>query len=155
MSLLLPSNLFYRRAMLPSIGQSLFMPLEQMERELDHFFDGVQPQLRDHVAQLNMSDSGELSYKVDVSGFRPEEIKVELKDNEIIVEGEHREQNQGESVHRQFSRRVLIPEGIKKESIKCELDGGRLCITGMKTTGDGKRSIPIVVKKAVEQKQQE
>uniref|UniRef100_A0A183C1R2 SHSP domain-containing protein n=1 Tax=Globodera pallida TaxID=36090 RepID=A0A183C1R2_GLOPA len=152
---LLPYNLFYRRALLPSIGHSLFAPLEQMERELDHFFDGVQPQLRDHVAQLTMSDSGELSYKVDVSGFRPEEINVELKDNEIIVEGEHREQNQGESVHRQFSRRVLIPEGIQKESIKCELDGGRLCITGMKTTGDGKRSIPIVVKKAVEQKQQE
>uniref|UniRef100_A0A183C6I6 SHSP domain-containing protein n=1 Tax=Globodera pallida TaxID=36090 RepID=A0A183C6I6_GLOPA len=42
---------------------------------------------------------------VYVSGFRPEEITVELKDNEIIVEGEHREQNQGESVHCQ----VLSP----------------------------------------------
>uniref|UniRef100_A0A914H2D1 SHSP domain-containing protein n=1 Tax=Globodera rostochiensis TaxID=31243 RepID=A0A914H2D1_GLORO len=150
---LLPYNLFFRRAQ-PSIGHSLFAPLEQMDRELDHFFDGIQPQLRDHAAQLSMSDKGELSYKVDVSGFRPEEVKVELKDNEIVVEGEHREQNDGESVHRQFSRRVLIPEGIKKESIKCELDGGRLYITGMKTTGDGKRSIPIVVKKAVEKKQQ-
>uniref|UniRef100_A0A914GV14 SHSP domain-containing protein n=1 Tax=Globodera rostochiensis TaxID=31243 RepID=A0A914GV14_GLORO len=76
---------------------------------------------------------------------------VELKDNEIILAGEHREQNQGESVHRQFCRRVLIPEGIQKESIKCKLHAGRLCITGMKTTGVGKRSIPIVVKKAVEQ----
>uniref|UniRef100_A0A914GWN5 SHSP domain-containing protein n=1 Tax=Globodera rostochiensis TaxID=31243 RepID=A0A914GWN5_GLORO len=49
---------------------------------------------------------------------------VELKDNEIIVEGEHHEQNQGESVHRQFCRRVLIP-GIQKESIKCKLHAGR------------------------------
>uniref|UniRef100_A0A183BV50 SHSP domain-containing protein n=1 Tax=Globodera pallida TaxID=36090 RepID=A0A183BV50_GLOPA len=90
---------------------------------------------------------------VVVSGLRPdrEEITVELKDNEIIVEGEHREQNQGESVHRQFCRRVFIPKGIQKESIKCELLAGRLCIIGMKTTGVGKRSIPIVVKKAVEQ----
>uniref|UniRef100_A0A183BHY4 SHSP domain-containing protein n=1 Tax=Globodera pallida TaxID=36090 RepID=A0A183BHY4_GLOPA len=155
MSSLLPFDPFYRRALRPVIGHSFFAPLEQMERELDHFFDGVQPQLRDHVAQLSMSDSGELSYKVDVSGFRPEEVNVELKGNEIVVEGEHREQNQGESVHRQFCRRVLIPEGIQKESIKCELDGGRLCITGMKTTGDGKRSIPIEVKKAIEQEQKQ
>uniref|UniRef100_A0A914HHJ7 SHSP domain-containing protein n=1 Tax=Globodera rostochiensis TaxID=31243 RepID=A0A914HHJ7_GLORO len=83
---------------------------------------------RDHVAQLTMSDSGELSYKVD---------------------GEQHEQKQGESVHRQFSRRVLIPEGIQKESIKCKLDWGRLCITGMKTTGYERRSIPIDVKKAI------
>uniref|UniRef100_A0A183CCK1 SHSP domain-containing protein n=1 Tax=Globodera pallida TaxID=36090 RepID=A0A183CCK1_GLOPA len=56
-----------------------------------------------------------------------------------------------ESLHRQFCRRVLIPKGIQKESIKCELHAGHLCIIGMKTTGDGKRPIPIVVKKAVEQ----
>uniref|UniRef100_A0A914HE98 SHSP domain-containing protein n=1 Tax=Globodera rostochiensis TaxID=31243 RepID=A0A914HE98_GLORO len=140
---------FYRGALRTSIGHSLFAKLGQMEHELDRFFDGVQPQLRDHVAQLTMSDSGELSYKVDVSGFRSEEVNVELKGNEIVVEGEHREQKQGESVHRQFSRRVLIPEGIQKESIKCKLDWGRLCITGMKTTGYERRSIPIDVKKAI------
>jgi HSP20 family molecular chaperone IbpA len=36
-----------------------------------------------------------LSYKVDVSGFRPEELKVELGNNEIVVQGEHKEQNEG------------------------------------------------------------
>uniref|UniRef100_A0A914HDA3 SHSP domain-containing protein n=1 Tax=Globodera rostochiensis TaxID=31243 RepID=A0A914HDA3_GLORO len=76
--------------------------------------------------------------QVDVSGFRPEEITVELKDNRSLLRVN-------------TARRVEI----QKESIKCELDGGRLCITGMKTTGDGKRSIPIVVKKAVEQKKQQ
>jgi HSP20 family molecular chaperone IbpA len=30
---------------------------------------------------------------VDVSGFRPEEINVEMQGNEIIVRGEHKEQN--------------------------------------------------------------
>ncbi|KAL3087746.1 hypothetical protein niasHT_029510 [Heterodera trifolii] len=43
------------------------------------------------------------------------------------------------------------------ESIKCELDGGRLCICGMKTAGEGGRTIPIEMKKkaAVEQQQKE
>uniref|UniRef100_A0A183CA79 ABC transmembrane type-1 domain-containing protein n=1 Tax=Globodera pallida TaxID=36090 RepID=A0A183CA79_GLOPA len=35
---------FYRRALRTSIGHSLFAKLGQMERELDRFFDGVQPQ---------------------------------------------------------------------------------------------------------------
>ncbi|KAL3105513.1 hypothetical protein niasHT_026947 [Heterodera trifolii] len=44
----------------------------------------------------------------------------------------------------------------QKESIKCELNGGRLCICGMKTAGEGGRTIPIEMKKAaVEQQQKE
>uniref|UniRef100_A0A914I6K2 Uncharacterized protein n=1 Tax=Globodera rostochiensis TaxID=31243 RepID=A0A914I6K2_GLORO len=46
---------------------------------------------------------------------------------------------------------VVVCSFLQKESIKCELHADGLCITGMKTTGDGKRAIPIVVKKAVEQ----
>ncbi|KAI3415388.1 hypothetical protein GPALN_004996 [Globodera pallida] len=106
-----------------------------------------------HVAKLRISDQGELSYKVNVNGFRPEEIKVELKGNEIVVQGEHREQNEGESVYYQFARRAVIPEGVQKESIKCQLDSGRLCITGTKATAEGAgRAIPIEVKNAMEHK---
>ena len=53
-------------------------------------------QLRDHAAQLNINERGDLTYKVDVSGFRPEELKVEMQGNEIMVRGEHKEQNEGE-----------------------------------------------------------
>uniref|UniRef100_A0A914H0H5 SHSP domain-containing protein n=1 Tax=Globodera rostochiensis TaxID=31243 RepID=A0A914H0H5_GLORO len=106
-----------------------------------------------HLAKLRISDQGELSYKVNVNGFHPEEIKVELKGNEIVVQGEHREQNEGESVYYQFARRAVIPEGVQKESIKCQLDSGRLCITGTKITGEGAgRAIPIEVKSAMEHK---
>ncbi|KAL3074847.1 hypothetical protein niasHS_014292 [Heterodera schachtii] len=81
--------------------------------------------------------------------------KKKFEKSELVsFNGEHREQNDSESVHRQFSRRVLIPpEGIQKESIKCELDGGRLCICGMKTAGEGGRTIPIEMKKAAVEQQ--
>ncbi|KAL3093819.1 hypothetical protein niasHT_021648 [Heterodera trifolii] len=148
---------FNRRSLWPvtTIVGNVLSPFRQLERELDHFFDGMQPMLRDHVAQLNVSNKGDFTYKVDVGGFRPEEINVEVVGNEIVVNGEHREQNDNESVHRQFSRRVLIPEGIQKESIKCELDGGRLLISGMKTAGKGGRTIPIEMKKAAVEQQKE
>uniref|UniRef100_A0A914HEX5 SHSP domain-containing protein n=1 Tax=Globodera rostochiensis TaxID=31243 RepID=A0A914HEX5_GLORO len=123
---------FYRRALRTSIGHSLFAKLGQMEHELDRFFDGVQPQL------VTTSHSGPCR---TVASSRTRWTSA--------ASGEQHEQKQGESVHRQFSRRVLIPEGIQKESIKCKLDWGRLCITGMKTTGYERRSIPIDVKKAI------
>jgi HSP20 family molecular chaperone IbpA len=42
-----------------------------------------------------MNEKGEFTYKVDASGFRPEELKVELQGNEIVLQGEHKEQNEG------------------------------------------------------------
>ena len=56
----------------------------------------------------------------------------------------------GESVHRQFIRRVLIPEGIMKESIKCENDGGRLCICAHRGQQKGDGPIPIEIKKGTQ-----
>ena len=44
---------------------------------------------------MQINEQGDLNYKVDVSGFRPEELNVEVQGNEIVVRGEHREQNQG------------------------------------------------------------
>ncbi|KAF7638993.1 SHSP domain-containing protein [Meloidogyne graminicola] len=92
---------------------------------------------------MEIEPNGDFTYKVDASGFRPEELTVEVQGNEVVISGEHREKNQGESVHRQFVRRVYIPEGIKKESVKCDMDNnGRLCVSA-KQNVEGKRTIPI------------
>ena len=51
-------------------------------------------------------------------------------------------------MHRKFIRRVSIPDGIKNESIKCELDnGGRLLCIYAKSEEIAARPIPIDVKK--------
>ena len=134
-------------------------PLDLLEHQIDrslammdHLFDNdMNIQLRDHVGKLTVNEKGEFNYKVDASGFRPEELKVELQGNEIVVCGEHKEQNEGESVHRQFTRRVLIPDQIQRDSIKCDLDDqGRLCVSGKKEMPEGQgqtRSIPIEIAK--------
>jgi hypothetical protein len=56
-----------------------------------------------------------------------------------------------ESVHRQFERRLVIPEHIQKESIRCDWDNqGRLSVTGKRNAVDQKapRTIPIEFNKA-------
>ena len=55
-------------------------------------------------------------------------------------------------MHRQFVRRVVIPEGIKKETIKCDLDeNGRLSICATRN-GQPTQNIPIDFKKTEEKK---
>jgi hypothetical protein len=51
---------------------------------------------------------------------------------------------------------VLIPEGIKKDTVKCELaDNGRLCICAQSESGGMTRTIPIDFKQSQGQPQQQ
>uniref|UniRef100_A0A915CVJ3 SHSP domain-containing protein n=1 Tax=Ditylenchus dipsaci TaxID=166011 RepID=A0A915CVJ3_9BILA len=107
--------------------------------------------LRDHAAQLSFGQNGEFNYRVDVSGFRPEEMNVNVEGDDIIVQGQHKSGNEDEQVQRSFYRRVRIPQGIHRESIQCNLDErGRLYVTGKKLQKDQEqsRSIPIGFKKS-------
>merc|ERR1712117_649730 len=60
---------------------------------------------------------------LDTSGYKPDELKVEIKGGELCVEGKHEERSQsGEvMVSRQFSRRFGMPQNVKKEDIVSNL----------------------------------
>uniref|UniRef100_A0A914Q8B0 SHSP domain-containing protein n=1 Tax=Panagrolaimus davidi TaxID=227884 RepID=A0A914Q8B0_9BILA len=129
--------------------------LAQIERQLDHFFDAPSQQLRlrDHAGQLSHDENG-LKYRIDARGFKPEELKVDIEGDHIVVRAEHKEEHDGESVHRSFIRSVAIPKDIQKEGLKCDLDeAGRLVITAPKAglPDSQKRSIPIEFKKSENQ----
>ncbi|KAH7713557.1 major egg antigen [Aphelenchoides avenae] len=84
-------------------------------------------------------------YKFDSCGFRPEEVRVEERGDELIIEGRHSGKSaEGDSKsERTFEKRVRVPEGIIAESIRCELDDdGRLMITGKKRLGTGGADLP-------------
>ena len=116
---------------------------------IDTFFDNSrQLQVRDHAARLNFGDEGDFTYKVDVSGFHPEELEVNIEGEDIVVHGQHRSQNDNEQVERSFVRRVRIPTGIHRESIQCHVDDrGHLSVLGQ-TEADRsqRRTIPISFK---------
>ncbi|KAH7714847.1 Heat shock protein beta-1 [Aphelenchoides avenae] len=68
------------------------------------------------------NDAGEFRWKCDVSGYLPEELHVELDDNELVLTAEHEECREGEMVYRQMKRRVRIPDNIPRNAIKCHID---------------------------------
>jgi HSP20 family molecular chaperone IbpA len=115
---------------------------------LDTFFNDVDftPRIRDHAGQLQIKDNGDFEYRVDVSGFRPEEIQVNLEGDEFLIQASHDERHTGEAVHREFTRRVRIPDGIQKETIRCDIDArGRLHVQGHTQMLENlpRRAIPI------------
>jgi nucleoside diphosphate kinase len=81
---------------------------------------------------------------MDVSGFRPEEIKVGLKGNKIVV------------TYRQFVRPVSIPAGIDKATIKSDMenDGRHLCIWALSESATELREIPINFKQCKQPKKE-
>lgn len=91
-----------------------------------------------------------LGYALSPSPFRPEELKVDLEGNQLVVTGEHSESREGESIERRFQRRVVLPQGIAHDpdSIKCSVDAnGVLEIEARrpKIEGQETHNIPIEV----------
>ncbi|CAG0910186.1 unnamed protein product [Cyprideis torosa] len=80
----------------------------------------------------NKSDKFQVA--MDVSGFRPEELKVIVGDRMVTIEGKHEErQDEHGFISRQFSRRYVIPEGIKMENVTSRISNdGVLTVTSAK-----------------------
>uniref|UniRef100_A0A0N4Z1F4 SHSP domain-containing protein n=1 Tax=Parastrongyloides trichosuri TaxID=131310 RepID=A0A0N4Z1F4_PARTI len=72
----------------------------------------------------------DFSIKMDVSNFAPDELKVDIHDGCLIVEGKHEEKNhQYSSVKKTFVRSYSLPHGVNAEDISSELsDEGVLTI---------------------------
>ncbi|KAH7720805.1 small HSP21-like protein [Aphelenchoides avenae] len=125
---------------------------------LDQFFNDSMRQMMDMergLGEVNLTDSGDFRWRCNVSGYKPDELKVDLDGNQLVVSGEHKESREGESIHRNFTRRVVLPENVQKDTIKCHIDErGRLEIEARRPAVEGqKQSIPIGFKQPTVEQQ--
>ncbi|XP_065056276.1 uncharacterized protein LOC135684580 [Rhopilema esculentum] len=72
-----------------------------------------------------------------VSDYKPDEISVRLKGNELVVDGEQKSESKDVEDsffhHRKFSRRILLPKRVKLESLQSKLTkDGKLVIEAEK-----------------------
>merc|ERR1711974_101384 len=81
------------------------------------------PEMKDSLMLGLQEEKDKMEVTLDTSGYKPDELKVEIKEGELCVEGKHVERSQtGEvMVSRQFSRRFGMPQNVKKESIVSNL----------------------------------
>lgn len=81
--------------------------------------------------------NGEMVITAELPGLKKEEVKVELTDDAIVIEGErkreHKEDHEGyhryERSYGQFYRSVPLPEGAKADQVKAELRDGVLKVS--------------------------
>ena len=90
--------------------------------------------------------------RAELAGLKPEDVKVEVVEDNLILEGERKyehEENQ-EGVHRterrygRFFRVIPLPEGAKAEQARAKFDNGVLEIElPMPEQQSNRRQIPI------------
>jgi len=81
--------------------------------------------------------NGNLVVTAELPGLKKEEVKVEMTDEGLVIEGErrreHTEDHKGyhryERSYGKFYRMIPLPEGAKTEEAKAELNEGVLKIT--------------------------
>ncbi|XP_027041102.1 heat shock protein beta-2-like isoform X2 [Pocillopora damicornis] len=66
-------------------------------------------------------DDGKFEIKLDVSGFKPEEIKVQIRGNELSVSGKHKSEDGEVYRSRDYSRRIVLPNDVVLGSVSSRL----------------------------------
>jgi HSP20 family molecular chaperone IbpA len=81
----------------------------------------------------NIEQTGEHSLRITlaVAGFNPADLSVQMEDNQVVIRGKQKDDEERLYIHRgiaarQFQRAFVLAEGI--EVMKASLDNGLLCI---------------------------
>lgn len=95
---------------------------------------------------------GKFMVHAELPGIKPEDVQVELNENDLVIKGERKYEHKDESgsVRRtersygSFYRSIPIPEGINPDQIDAKFDNGVLQITApMPARQSNTRSIPV------------
>jgi HSP20 family protein len=89
---------------------------------------------------------GELVLQADLPGLSKEEVKVELVDNALIIEGERRDKREekragfysSERSYGKFYRRLPLPQGANTEDARASFHDGVLEVTMPAPKGEAK-----------------
>uniref|UniRef100_A0A914PU56 SHSP domain-containing protein n=1 Tax=Panagrolaimus davidi TaxID=227884 RepID=A0A914PU56_9BILA len=84
------------------------------------------PSIAKTVEDSIKNENGKFEIKCSIPGFLPEELKLDMDGDKLILTGEKKTSTSFQRIERIF----CIPSGVKKETIKCEFDPtlNQLCI---------------------------
>lgn len=162
-----------RRANVPAIFNNPFSVMrrfgEDMERIFDEFGLGRSiPRGFDQIAAWTpqvevLNREGQLVIRADLPGINKDDVKVELRDDSVILRGErkeeHKEEREGsfrtERSYGSFYREIPLPEGIDTSKATATFRDGVLEITMPSSQAEaGGRQLEIKDSQAEEQPKQ-
>jgi HSP20 family protein len=90
------------------------------------------------LPQVEMCEQdGKLMIKADLPGLTKDDVKVEMTDDSLVIEGERKSENEqreqgmyrSERSYGQFHREIRLPEGVKAETANATFKNGVLEVT--------------------------
>jgi HSP20 family protein len=141
-------------------GMSPFALMRRMSDEMDRVFrrysgesgeEGVSRGSWWPALEVTEKD-GNLNVCAELPGLKPEDVKVEVDENRLIIHGERRREQEGreggqyrsERSYGSFYRSVPLPEGAAVDKAKAEYTNGELRITiPVPQSESRRREIPI------------
>jgi HSP20 family molecular chaperone IbpA len=94
-----------------------------------------------------VDDADKFAVSVDVSHFKPDELQVKTDDNQLVIEGHHKETKDNHGyIERSFVRKYHLPANVRPESVFSQLSSdGKLTVQAPKQSiaGSTRRTIPI------------
>ena len=121
-------------------GGEPFGLLRELNEEMDRAFRGFAPaaKLEPWAPVVDIQQcNGDVVVTAELPGLKKEEVKVELTEDALIIQGErkqeHKEDHEGfhrwERSYGQFYRSIPLPEGAKTDQAKAELTDGVLKVS--------------------------
>jgi Molecular chaperone (small heat shock protein) len=112
-------------------------PFALMRRFTDEFdrLAGVTREVAAWVPPIDIrQEENQLAISADLPGVKPEDVRVEVTDEGLLIEGERRREHEerGEGYQRsersygKFQRLIGLPEGINPDNIKADFKNGVL-----------------------------
>ncbi|CAJ0609086.1 unnamed protein product [Cylicocyclus nassatus] len=129
-----------RMGMMPT-ERDWFRPIMPYWRDADHSVLHVGNETKEVV-----NDEKKFAVSLDVSQFKPEELKVHLDGRDLTIEGRQEERTEHGFIERSFTRKWSLPEDCDVDAIQTHLtDVGHLSIEAPKTgQHTNRRVIPIM-----------
>ncbi|KAK5972625.1 SHSP domain-containing protein [Trichostrongylus colubriformis] len=93
-----------------------------------------------------VNDASKFAVTIDVSKFKPENLKVNIDGRQLTIEGKEERNEDNSYSMKSFVRQWMLPENVDLNAIRSSLsDNGRLSIEAPKLmkASDSGRSIPI------------
>jgi HSP20 family protein len=132
---------------------------EEMDRMFEDFglarggwgFGGGQPALWSPAVEVFERDNN-LVVRADLPGMSKDDVKVEMTDDGLVIQGERKsereEEREGwyrsERSYGEFYRLIPLPEGVNAEQAKARFENGVLEVTApIPEMAQRRRSIPV------------
>ena len=137
-----------------------FWPAASFRGEMSRMFDDmIGSSTLEWSPALDVSETDQaFQVRLEVPGMSPEQIDIQVEGDHLVISGEKKdtvETNDKGYFHKetrygQFSRKVVLPEGVDREQISAESSNGVLSIMLPKLPQIAPKKISVNTKRASE-----